>query len=370
MDWGWHVFLVLGVSWLVQWSVRKISWLGRLGDVITAYGLGIILRNAMPFAWNDSILDNLASLVMPVALILMLAQSSLQALWAGGRPLVLAWALQVLSVILFSHIAFFLWGGSTEARETSSLAVSVYTGGIINLGLLSQTLKLPPEKFGQINLADIAAGAVYLFVMMNLGRFVFRHEKSLPYTTLPEPEDAEKPGGRVSMAQAWWPVPLAFGVLGLAAGCAWLVNRPSDVRLILFLITAGGLLLSLWPALKNNRFAGLQADFLVTVFSLCMGLMANLKSLTNEVLPTAFFLTTVLAGSVALHFAACRLLRLPDGLFVATSAGGIMSPPFVPGICQATHYRAWIPFGVAAGLAGNSLGTWLGLLVYEGLSKL
>lgn len=351
---------------MIRLGVRRVSFLARLGDVIVAYALGIALRNLFPFFWTEDILRKVSELVVPPALILMLARSSPRSLLQGGPGLLTAWAFQVISVVICACAAFFIWGAQREQAEIGALAVSVYTGGILNLALLAQTLHLPPENFGQINLADIAAGALYLFVIMNLGRFVFRHQEDAGAPDLQAAVSALSGSGRFGHI---WPLPVAFLTLAAAYAISWLAGMEGDPRLILILITLLGLLLSAWPALKHNPAAAVQSEFLITLFSFSMGLTANLRVFTAGVLPALFFLLTVLGPSVALHFGLCRLFRLPDGLFVATSAGGIMSPPFVPGICQAARYQSWIPFGVAAGLAGNSLGTLLGLAFYEWLGR-
>ncbi|MCX7769022.1 MAG: hypothetical protein N2110_08370, partial [Flavobacteriales bacterium] len=205
---------------------------------------------------------------------------------------------------------------------------------------------------------------LYLLLIMNLGRFVFRHH-SVDERSVDVEHNSESGMPSGNGFSKLWPVPLAMGIVVAAFGLLAVLGLQKDKRLLLVAITVGGLALSGWPVLRHNGYAGRQADFLVTCFALCMGLMANLRSFTMEVLPTAAFLLSILLGSVGIHFLLCRLLGLPDGLFVATSAGGIMSPPFVPGICRATRHRSWIAFGVAAGLAGNATGTLLGLAVYE-----
>lgn len=360
-----QVFLVLVLSLGVRWSVRRVKILAKIGDVILAYALGIVVRNLALSFWQDDVLEKISSLAIPPALILMLAQSSPRRLWQGGRQLLTAWLFQVLSVLIAAIVAVSLWQGRESAAELGALAVSVYTGGIINLALLSQALGLPPERFGQINLADIAAGAIYLFAIMNLGRFVFRHQEETVSDSYELPESKVPP--RATFRQHLWPLLVALALLGAAYGVSLLVGMKDDPRLVLVLITVAGLALSAWPALRRNQAATVQSEFLITVFSLSMGLMANLRNFTAGVLPILLFLFSVLMLSVMLHFTLCRLFRLPDGLFVATSAGGIMSPPFVPSICRAALYPAWIPFGVAAGLAGNSVGTLLGLAFYEWL---
>lgn len=335
-----------------------------MGDVILAYALGIVIRNTTSSFWREDILKEISSLAIPPALILMLAQSSPRQLFQSGHQLLVAWTFQVFSVLVSAGVALWLWRGTHLEVELGALAVSVYTGGIINLALLAKTLGLPPERFGQVNLADIAAGALYLFAIMNLGRFVFRHQER-PSSNPPAHLKASL--SEAGLIRHLWPIPLSLALVGAAYGVSQLVGMKDDPRLVLVLITLAGLGLSAWPAVRDNQAAAVQSEFLITVFSLSMGLMANLRNLSSDVLPVLLFLFTVLMQSVLLHFGLCRLFRLPDGLFVATSAGGIMSPPFVPSICQAARYPTWIPFGVAAGLAGNSLGTLLGLAFYEWL---
>lgn len=360
-----QALFVFVLSLAVRWSVRRVRFLAKLGDVILAYAVGIAIRNITFSFWRDDVLKDISSLTIPPALILMLAQSSPRQLWQGGSHLLMAWAFQVFSVLVGAMVAVLFCRGTRPDIELGAMAVSVYTGGIINLALLAQTLGLPPERFGQINLADIAVGGFYLFTIMNLGRFVFRHQHDSSLDG--KVPLSEKSLVKMSFLQHLWPLPFSLAVLGAAYGIALFFGMKDDPRLVLVLITLAGLGLSAWPALRNNQAAAVQSEFLITIFSLSMGLMANLRIFSADVLPTLLFLFTVLTISVLLHFGLCRLFRLPDGLFVATSAGGIMSPPFVPGICRAARYPTWIPFGVAAGLAGNSLGTLLGLAFYQWL---
>jgi len=365
LNYFYHLTWIILASTCVIALVRFSVWAKNLGEVILAYSVGIFVRNFVPFTWSSEFLSQLSSIVIPVALFIMLAQSSPKALWQGGPRLIVAWVGQVLSVLIAAFVIKAIFVHSSS-KLLSALSVAVYTGGVINLAMLANTLATPPEVFGRINMADIAAGTLYLMVMMGLGRFILTHSsknETLCYTV-------SKFGRRKKPSFMEWILPVGSGLLVLIFSyfISQILGLGDDPRLILILLTIAGLVFSFWPIIRNNSVAQIESDVLVVIFSVCMGLMADFRDFTIAIIPDSLFLISVMSVSITLHFLWCRLWKLPSGLFVATSAGGIMSPPFVPSICKSAKHPEWISFGVASGLAGNSIGTLLGLTFYTWLT--
>ncbi|MGQ3012939.1 MAG: hypothetical protein ACT6QS_04500, partial [Flavobacteriales bacterium] len=80
------------------------------------------------------------------------------------------------------------------------------------------------------------------------------------------------------------------------------------------------------------------------------------------------FMAFVMFGSMAMHLLLSFLFRIDKDTHIITSTAGIMSPPFIPGVVKALGNHSVLLTGLTAGIVGNVLGTYLGIIVYKWLS--
>ncbi|MCA8926318.1 MAG: DUF819 family protein, partial [Planctomycetes bacterium] len=126
-------------------------------------------------------------------------------------------------------------------------------------------------------------------------------------------------------------------------------------------VTTLAALASLVPALRVLRAGPLLGDYLLVVFCLAFGCLADLRELaTSGGVLCAWTLCVLLLG-VAGHAALSRLAGIDRDTCVLTHTAAIYTPAFVPPVAANLGNRALVLSGISAALLGIALGTYLGL---------
>ena len=74
-----------------------------------------------------------------------------------------------------------------------------------------------------------------------------------------------------------------------------------------------------------------------------------------------FHLIEVLLVSILLHFIVCKIFKIEGDLFVVANIGLLCSPPFIPPVVGAMGNKKVLVSGLAIGLVGYAVGTYIGL---------
>ena len=126
-------------------------------------------------------------------------------------------------------------------------------------------------------------------------------------------------------------------------------------------MTTLGIAASFSRRIRGIRLTSALGNYLILVFCLAVGSMANLSALASSAPAVAGWVTLAIFGSLALHIALCALFRVDADTMMITSVAGICSPPFVPMVSAALRNRAVLVPGVVTGVIGWVIGTYLGI---------
>ena len=113
-----------------------------------------------------------------------------------------------------------------------------------------------------------------------------------------------------------------------------------------------------------------MAEYLVLVFCLVVGSMANIERLLNTPVQLLGFVALTMFGSLLLHVIFCRIAGIDVDTMIVTSTAAICSPPFVGMAGVAIRNRAVISAGITAGIIGYAAGNYLGVIVALLLERL
>ena len=111
-------------------------------------------------------------------------------------------------------------------------------------------------------------------------------------------------------------------------------------------------------------------QFLILVFCVSVGALADLKILVQAAPSLFLFVGFCLFGSFLLHILFAKIAGIDGDTVLVTSTAAICSPPFVGLTAAAIGNRDLIAPGITAGLLGHAFGNYLGVLVAQGLGLL
>ena len=111
-------------------------------------------------------------------------------------------------------------------------------------------------------------------------------------------------------------------------------------------------------------------NYFILVFSLAVSMQVSTNILSSASGDFLAFVTVATLGALFLHVLFSALLRVDTDTTLATSISLICSPPFVPVVASQIGNKAIVGPGIAVGLFGYAVGTYLGFAVAKLLGLL
>ena len=401
------------------WLTRKSSFLKKLGAIVLAYALGIIIGNVgiLPrgseafhsilisshkdyipkseigelvadgtLAGSDIIANNVITIqqsvltvIIPLAIPLLLFSLNIRRWLRYAGKGFLSMALALISVMVVVVSGFYIFRDSiAESSKIAGLLVGVYTGGTPNMAALSMALDVDPTAFIVATTYDMMVGAITLLFFLTAGpRFfrwllpAFKHHNG-------DGVDAEKVGQEVTeefddfsgMFRKGTFVPL-LGAMGVAiiifavgAGVSMLLPSVPQMVSVILTITTLGIAASFIPWINRIKKTFQLGMYLIIAFSLIVASMSDLSVMLQvKYLNLFLYVTWAYFGSLFLHLFLSWVFRVDADDYLITTTGFIYSPPFVPAVAAALKNKDVILTGLATGIIGYVLGNYLGVAI-------
>ena len=372
------VFSPLGILWLTY----KSAWLRKVGSIIIAYIIGCTLglTGLIPDTEDmHAVQTTVASVAIPIAIPLLLFSADLKS-WARLAPaFIKSTIFGLLGCAIAIIIGFLLYGKSNPElfAHVGGMLTGLYTGGNANLASLKMALGVDDTTYILTSAYSTIMSAVYLFFVIIFGKRLlslfmpdFKDDKTVEDDIVKvENHEEELFLGlfrKDNLKDLGTSLLLTVCIIALGAGVAGLF--PKDAFQSVFIL--GISLLSIFASL-NKRVRRLKrtfeaGTFFILVFSVAVASQVSLKTLT-DVNPDIFlFITVATLGSLFFHVLLSAVFRIDTDTTLTTSISLICSPPFAPVMGSALKNKAVIGPGIAVGLFGYAIGTYMGFT----LSKL
>lgn len=374
---------------LVLWLTYKYSFMAKLGSVVIAYTLGclVALSGILPVLGDaetaKKTLEIVASASIPLAIPLMLFSSDVRS-WKHLAPnFVKSLFTGLLACVLIAVAGFYLFGQADPQRYAgiSAMFVGLYTGGTANMATIKEVAGVDNDTFLQAQIYQILVGAIYLLVVIFVGKFVVRlvlpKFKSANNTTVDGLEDSETEKelflGLFSKTNRK-PLLCALGLTLVILLLGYLVTLafPKESFMAVFMLTISFLAIlasldSRVNALPHTFDAGV---YLILVFSIAVASGVGEDMFSNLDFDFFLFVLFVTLGPFFLHILLNVVLRVDADTTLVSSMALVTSPAFVPVMAGMLKNREVVGPGITVGLIGYAVGTYLGYMVYLLLQSL
>jgi uncharacterized membrane protein len=128
-------------------------------------------------------------------------------------------------------------------------------------------------------------------------------------------------------------------------------------------ITTLGIAFSFSSKVQKLKGAYESAEYLLLVFAIAMGGLANFSELIKSSSEIFYFCGLVVICSVMLHFFLATIFRIDTDTVIITSTAAIFGPAFIGPVAKGIKNREVIVSGITMGLIGNAIGNYIGLAV-------
>ncbi len=373
---------------LVMWLTWRYPFLRKVGEIILAYVVGccVGLSGVLPEE-SQGLLTMVASASIPFAIPLMLLSSDIRA-WAHLAPqFAKSMVSGIAGCIAAVAIGFFLFGhGDPDNAKVGGMLTGLYTGGTANQASLKVALDIPDHTYLLSHTYSIIVSAIYLIIVIVFGQRLlsyvlpsFRNTQSESAGCEMTVEDHSRElffglFSRSNLPHLLRALAITIGIVVLGAAVAFgvakvvdLIGVKADVFMAVFILTIS--LIAIVAALNHNvrkiKRTYEAGTFFILVFSVAVSSQVNTHMFESVDADFFAFITVATLGALALHVLFNAFLRIDADTTLVSSIALLCSPPFVPVMAGALGNKAVIGPGIAVGLIGYAIGTYVGFGVAQ-----
>ena len=367
---------------LIAIAFQKWKWVQKVGSVIIAYAVGIVLSlsgvTLFESGSNDAatmlaIQKWFMNVTVPLAIPLMLLSCDFR-LWAHSLPktiIVLIGGL--VSVVIAVSVGYFVFrdSGIDDFSNLSAMMIGIYTGGTMNFAALGTALHVDSTIMTSLLTIEMLVTFPLIVFIVGGGFRLFR--RLLPYkekdlnagadvaVAITDVENYDGMLRRETFPKTLIGLGLAIIFVAAAAGISLLVADALNEMIIILSVTTMAIVASFSEKIRAIPKTFELGMILILMFSIVVASQFNFYTLQSSAIILIEFVLLVLIVVTTLHLLFCRFAKVEGDLFVVANIGLLCSPPFIPPVVGAMGNKKVLVSGLAIGLVGYAVGTYLGI---------
>ncbi len=375
------IAVCLSTPLLILWLTWRFPVLNKMGTIIIAYVIGCLLglTGLIPDTPEvHKVQTDIATYTIPFAIPLLLFSSDLKSWMRLAPSFIKSTLFGILGCCIAIVIGFLICAGDDREAFASigGMLTGLYTGGNANLASIKMALSVDDTTYIITSAYSTLLSAVYLFFVIIFGKRVLR-------LLLPDfPKEKVAPSGDVEMknhdnelfyglfrrsnlrtlAQA---LLLTVIIIAVGAGIALLCPKRMFQTVFILTISTLAIIASTFKRVRTMERTFEAGTYLILVFSIAVASQVTTGTLGNIDPHIFLFITIATLGSLLMHVLLSALFRVDTDTTLATSISLICSPPFVPVVAGAVKNKTIIGPGIAVGLFGYAVGTYVGFLLAQ-----
>ena len=364
---------------LILWLTWRFPLLNKVGTIIIAYIIGCLLgiTGLIPDTPEvHKVQTDIATYTIPFAIPLLLFSTDLKS-WIKLAPaFIKSTLLAILGCCMAITIGFLICAGDDKETFASigGMLTGLYTGGNANLASIKVALGVDDTTYIITSAYSTLLSAVYLFFVIIFGKRVLR-------LVLPDfPKDKMNTTGSIdiknhdnelfyglfrrdnlrNLAQA---LVLTILIIAIGAGIALLCPKRMFQTIFILGISTLSIIASSFKRVRTMERTFEAGTYLILVFSIAVASQVTVGTLGNIDPHIFLFITIATLGSLLIHVLLSAIFRIDTDTTLASSISLICSPPFVPVVAGALKNKNIIGPGIAVGLFGYAVGTYVGFML-------
>ena len=364
---------------LILWLTYRYPFLNKVGTIIIAYVIGCVLglTGLIPDTPEvHKVQTDIATYTIPFAIPLLLFSADIKS-WTQLAPSFIKSTLLGIAGCCIAIAAGFLICADDDKEIFASIGgmlTGLYTGGNANLASIKVALGVDDTVYIITSAYSTLLSAVYLIFVILFGKRTLR-------LLLPDFKyNKDNSGGSVTVKN--YGNELFYGlfrkshlptlgksllltiiIIALGAGIALLCPKSMFQTIFILSISTFAILASTNKRVRNMERTFEAGTYLILVFSIAVASQVNTNTIGNIDPRIFLFISIATLGSLLIHVLLSALFRIDTDTTLASSISLICSPPFVPVVAGAVKNKAIIGPGIAVGLFGYAVGTYVGFFL-------
>ncbi len=385
-----RVYIVLAIYLLspvlIVCAFQKWSLVRKVGTVLIAYAVGIImaLSGLVSFAPDTAeaamfgkIQNWIMNIAVPLAIPLMLFNCDFK-MWTKALPKTIYSLLGGILAMLIAVVSgYFVFRSQNipQFPQVAAMMTGIYTGGTMNFNALGASLGVQGTTMAVVLAFEMVLTTPYILFIIAGGYKIFR--KALPYTDeiSGTAADAEH-SAKVADVEDYSGIFRKKNVIGIlcglglsllflvaGAGLSLLITGGLNELIVILTITTLAIIASFSKKVRQLPKTFETGMVLILLFSVVVASLFDIQSVNMSSLMIGGFVLYIMVVALLLHLLFCRLTKVSGDLFTVSQVALLCSPPFVPPVVGAMKNKKVLISGIAIGLVGYAVGTYLGVMI-------
>ena len=355
---------ICGVSLLGWWLSWRWSWGRRLGMTMLVLLLGVAIRNLTGWQPDETVSGWVSGPLTSLAIAELLLAIKLKTVLLRSKQLLPLFGVALLATLGGVLIgAVLLAGPLGEQRSTlAGLYTATFSGGTLNFVSVGRTLSPSPTLLALATAADQIVFTLWFIVSLGLGR---RHRTLAAGEVSAQASPAALPASLGEVVSSGWLEALVWGLVALFASDLIrhaLALTGLEIPSIVVLTSVALLMAQLPGAQKRYSCYGLGL-FMIQPFFVVIGLGTPLAGVLAEGRWILVYAAIVVAAHAVAVLLLHRLNRLTLPELLVASQAAIGGPSTALALATGLDRDDLAVAGVALGLLGYVIGTYLGVAV-------
>ena len=385
-----RVYIVLAIYLLspvlIVCAFQKWSLVRKVGTVLIAYAVGIImaLSGLVSFAPDTAeaamfgkIQNWIMNIAVPLAIPLMLFNCDFK-MWTKALPKTIYSLLGGILAMLIAVVSgYFVFRSQNipQFPQVAAMMTGIYTGGTMNFNALGASLGVQGTTMAVVLAFEMVLTTPYILFIIAGGYKIFR--KALPYADetsgtaadaahsakVADVEDYSGMFRKKNVIGILCGLGLSLLFLVAGAGLSLLITGGLNELIVILTITTLAIIASFSKKVRQLTKTFETGMVLILLFSVVVASLFDIQSVNMSSLMIGGFVLYIMVVALLLHLLFCRLTKVSGDLFTVSQVALLCSPPFVPPVVGAMKNKKVLISGIAIGLVGYAVGTYLGVMI-------
>ena len=274
----------------------------------------------------------------------------------------------------------FLVCGTKDPEEYAAIGgmlTGLFTGGNANLASIKIALDVDDTVYVITSAYSTILSGIYIVFVILFGKWVLR----LVLPAFPRDKAFDDNGNvtvenydnqlfyglfrKDNLRTLAMSLLLAVAIVAVGAGIALIFPKDVFQTVFILVISTLAIVASCFRRVREMKRTFEAGTYIILVFSIAVASRVNTGTLGNVDTNIFLFMTIVTVGALLMHVLLSAIFRVDSDTTMACSISLICSPPFVPVVAGVLKNKAIVGPGIAVGLFGYAVGTYIGFLLAQ-----
>ena len=360
--------MVAAAFWAQRFKPLKL-----IGPALLIIITGIILVNLNIVTGSCELYGVIQTYCIPLSTSLYLLNVDFKKIVKMSKQPLMSIGSAVFSVCLVTIVFGSIFAGQIdEGWKVAGMFVGTYTAGSSNLTAIATGLNASGSTIAAANAADYVVGMptmVLMFAAPALMKNSKKFQKFWPYSFTQEELEGDGSHQELMGTEEWSIKDIAIlmaistTVVAVSTKLSTFMSADFASAGRILLISTLSILVAQIPAVRRVKGAMNLGLFFGMMFLAVVGISVNIKGFLGSAFTITLFCFCVIAGSLILHLAVTRLLKIRYEYVLLGIVGAIADGTTSALVASGAKWKSLISIGMLMGIIGAVCGNYVGIAV-------